>query len=135
MDCRPLPLFAPVSTNSPPRNSLRNIVLPESRDRAGAISSLSTGVSFSSGSSRWRFSRFAMSRVGCTNSVGAGHRWMIAPSQFSTTSVLPSCEPNMSTTRRHGLDGLRHCIGSRRYGVRSVRHGPGSLLPLLLSIR
>jgi len=110
-------------------------VLPESRLRAGAISSLSTGVSLSSGSRRWRFSRFAMSSVGWTSSVGPGHRWMIAPSQFSTTSVLPIWLPNISTTRRHGLDGLRQHIGSRRYGVRSVRHGPGSELPFRLSIR
>ena len=107
----------------------------ESRDRGGAISSVSTGVSRSSGSSRWRFSRFAMSRVGCTSRAGPGHRWMIAPNQFSTTSVFPIWLPNISTTRRHGLLGLRQSIGSRRYGVRSVRHGPGSLLPLRDSIR
>ena len=112
-----------------------NIVLPLSLLLAGATSSRNTGVSLSSGSSRCRFNRFAMSIVGCTSNDGAGHRWMIAPSQFSTTSVLPIWLPNISTTRRHGDPGLRQSIGSRRYGVRSVRQGPFSALPFPDRIR
>ena len=106
-----------------------------SRLRSGAMRSASTGVSRSNGRSRWLLRRFAISSVGWTNITGPGHKWMIAPSQFSTTSVLPIWLPNISTTLRHGLLGLRHCIGSRRYGVRSVRHGPGSDDPLPLRMR
>ena len=32
----------------------------------------------------------------------------------------------MNTTRSMGEDGERQSMISRRYGVRSVRHGPGS---------
>ena len=60
---------------------------------------------------------------------------MLQPIELSTTSVLPIWLPNISTTRRIGLLALMQSIGSRRYGVRLVRHGPGSGLPSLVKIR
>ena len=36
----------------------------------------------------------------------------------------------MNTTRSTGEDGERQSMISRRYGVRSVRHGPGSAAAL-----
>ena len=57
------------------------------------------------------------------------------PSQFAPASVLPVCAANIITTRCTALVLLKQSIGSRRYGVRLVRHGPGSALALLLSRR
>jgi hypothetical protein len=48
---------------------------------------------------------------------------------------LPSWLPNISTTRRILLLALKQSIGSRRYGVLLVRHGPGSGQPIALSTR
>jgi hypothetical protein len=40
--------------------------------------------------------------------------------------VPPICAPFMKTVRSTGDDGERQSMISRRYGVRSVRQGPGS---------
>ena len=73
---RPVELLDPVRIIIPPGKSLLNIVFPESRLRAGAIFSASTGVSVISASSRCLLSRFAISTVGCTSSIGPG-AWSI----------------------------------------------------------
>ena len=72
VDRKPVAELAPVNSIIPPGNSLLNIVLPESRLRLGAIFSANTGVSVISDSSRCLLNRFAISTVGCTNSIGPG---------------------------------------------------------------
>ena len=65
-------LFAPVITSTPPRNSLARIVFPESRARAGAISSDNAADSSISGSIRCLELRLAISTVGQTAIIGPG---------------------------------------------------------------
>jgi hypothetical protein len=69
-------LLAPVSNMIPPLNSLLNIVFPLSRLRLGAIFAAKHGVSVIMLSSRCLLSRFAISTVGCTQSIGPG-AWSI----------------------------------------------------------
>lgn len=63
-------------TSTPPRNSLARMVLPESRERAGAIRSASTADSSISGSIRCLELRLAISTVGQTAIMGPGAWWM-----------------------------------------------------------
>ena len=46
--------------------------------------------------------------------------------ETSAAAVFPVCAPNMSTTCWTGLEGERQSIGSTRYGVRALSHGPGN---------
>src|SRR6185369_888215 len=57
------------------------------------------------------------------------------PSQLFPDSVAPICAPFMSTTRCTGVSEESVSMTSRRYGVRLVRHRPGSADPLPLNIR
>jgi hypothetical protein len=56
----------------PPLKSLLNIVLPESLARDGAIFAARHGVSVIMLSSRCLLNLFAISTVGCTQSIGPG---------------------------------------------------------------
>jgi hypothetical protein len=67
-----------------------------------------------------------MSRFGWTASIGPGAIAMTYPIQLFPLSVAPICEPFMKVTRWIGEDGDRQSMISRRYGVREVRHCPGS---------
>ncbi len=54
-----------------------------------------------------------------------GSWWIMYPMQFSSNSDLPTCdEATMTILRIFG--SVKAFIGSRRYGVRLVRHCPGS---------
>ena len=72
MERSPTALLAPVRTNTPPRNSLARMVLPESRARAGAMRAESVSLSSISGSIRCLEFRLAISTVGATAIIGPG---------------------------------------------------------------
>src|SRR6188474_394537 len=57
------------------------------------------------------------------------------PSQLFPDSVAPICSPFMRTTRCTGLSAESVSMISRRYGVRLVRHFPGSADPFPLRTR
>ena len=76
MERRPTALLAPVITSTPPRNSLARMVLPASRERAGAINAFNTGDSSISGSMRCFELRLAISTVGETAIMGPGAWWI-----------------------------------------------------------
>src|SRR3990172_6869112 len=67
-----------------------------------------------------------MSRFGWTASIGPGAIAMTYPIQLFPLSVAPICDPFMKVTRWTGEDGERQSMISRKYGVREVRHCPGS---------
>ena len=130
IDRNPAAELLPVIINTPPGNSLLNNVLPLSRDRGGRTLSRSRGDSSISVATRCLLNRIAMSTVGCIARTGPGNWSIIAPSQLLPASVLPTCAPAINTTRCVLLRGDSSSIISRRYGVRSVRHRPGSALDL-----
>ncbi len=51
---------------------------------------------------------------------------MTYPIQLLPASVPPTCAPFIKTTFSTPLEGDRQSMISRKYGVRSVRHLPGS---------
>jgi hypothetical protein len=110
-------------------------VLPESRERAGAINSASAADSSISGSIRCFELRLAISTVGQTAIIGPGAWWITYPIQFEPISVAPSCAAFMNATRSTGEVGDRQSMIAFRYGVRLVRQRPGSADALLESIR
>lgn len=79
--------------------------------------------------------RLAISTVGWTAIIGPCAWWITYPIQLFPHSVPPICAPFMNAVRSTGDDGERQSMMSRRYGVRSVRHGPGSALARCDSFR
>src|SRR2546428_342408 len=79
IDLRPALELAPVMISTPPSNSFTWTVFPLSRDRGSATRSRSAGVDSIIGASRCLLTRFAVSTVGCTISIGPGARWITKP--------------------------------------------------------
>ena len=113
-------------TKMPPGNSLLRTVLPLSRDLDGLTNLLRTEQSSISGPMRCFELRFAISVVGWTHIIGPGAMWMLNPTQLLPLSVFPNCAPAINTTVSVRVCGERASMISRRYGVRLVRHFPGS---------
>src|SRR5688572_7304228 len=103
-----------------------SMVLPESRDRGSFTSPRRHGVSSISGSRRCLLYRFARFTVGHTISSGPGTWWTMYPSQQRPSSVAPICDPLANTTSWKGDDAESASMIFLRYGVRDVRHLPGS---------
>src|SRR5213078_559167 len=132
---RPLAELAPTITRIPPGYSFARMVLPESRLRESLTSARSGAQSSISGAMRGFEVRLAISVVGCTAMIGPGARWMIKPSQLLPDSVAPICAPFMKTVISLRDDGESESMISFRYGVRDVRHGPGSGDDLVVRMR
>ena len=133
-----LPLLPPmIEMIMSPANSFKNIVFAASLALMDVCLALIDGVLLKSGVNRCRTWRLANVSVGNITRKGVGFRTIVAPSQLRPASVLPPLwEPNTITTRLIRVSlGERRSIGSRRNGVRSVRHGPGSELDRLVSTR
>lgn len=124
---RPDAELAPTIVRCPPANVLWSSVFPESLDRGAFTFPLSAGESRSIGANRSLLQAIASSSVGRTTRIGAGSWSMKYPTTLLMTSVLPTCDAAIQHTRRTSGSEITSMI-SRRYGVRSVRHLPGSAL-------
>ena len=91
--------FAPAIAKCPPGNFFCRSVLPALRDFASETRPRSAGVSLSIGARRSFDHVSAISSEGCRTRIGAASWSIWNPTTLLMTSVFPTCEDVMTTTR------------------------------------
>ena len=109
----------------PPGYVFCKIVFPVSRLLGATTFCAKVGQSLIIGAIRSFEYSFPSMVVGCTNKILPGSSSMMYPMQLLMNSDLPTWEAATITMRRT-LGSTNASIGSLRYGVRLVFHGPGS---------